>query len=94
MIEESVILESTPPTPAVWIIKSSWLKMSSGGNRMTNTTEDINNSMHKNFTLDKLSLKSMYAKIMTNTVFRAIIAPTKPPFIPADKVALKATVEA
>ncbi len=61
---------------------------------MTKTTEDIRRSMHKNLIFDKLSPNMMYAQIITKAEFRAIIAPTMPPFIPAERVALKATVAA
>jgi len=44
--------------------------------------------------LERLSPNIMYAAIITNTELSAIMAPTMPPFIPAERVALKATVEA
>ena len=48
---ESVIVVSTPPTPAVCTKRSSWLNIWTGGNKTTKTTDDINISMLKNFTL-------------------------------------------
>jgi hypothetical protein len=43
---------------------------------------------------DKLSLNKKYAANITNTVLHAIKAPTIPPFMPAERVELKAIVAA
>lgn len=61
---------------------------------MTKTTEDIRRSMHKNLIFVRLSPNIMYALIITKAELRAMMAPTIPPFIPAERVALKATVAA
>jgi hypothetical protein len=93
-LESAVMEESTPPTPAVYTKRSSELNSYSGGNRVTKTTEDISRSMHKNLIFVKLSPNMMYAETITNAEFSAMMAPTIPPFIPAERVALKATVAA
>lgn len=61
---------------------------------MTKTTDDIRRSMHKNLIFVKLSPNMMYAEIITKAELSAIMAPTMPPFMPAERVALKATVAA
>ena len=81
------------PVPAT-LGSDSMMSDVTGLKRETRITEVTRQAIDRNFILLRLSLNMKYATIKTRTVFRAIIAPTMPPFMPALSAPLKEIVDA